>query len=153
MMSSLLREVCSPESVHRSHSALDLSRNVDRGGCERRRPEILLRDLDRHASGDRMARMGIAQRNPCVLAFASRSALPPSPLRIALPSQRLGAFLQEGFDLLVESRCHHALARVGLSPRGEPRRTHGCVAGRPEQGRLLVAAVLDAGGDAWGAMG
>ncbi len=52
----------SPEGLDRHHPAPLLGSHVDRRGRQRRMPEVLLRDLDRHATGDRVAR--VRMRHP-----------------------------------------------------------------------------------------
>jgi hypothetical protein len=82
----------SPERVDRLHSPAFLGRPMNRRCGQRCIPQVLLRDLDRHAAGDRMAGGRVAH--------PVRAGLrePLCPLRIALPSQHAGAVGKECLD-------------------------------------------------------
>ena len=104
-----------PERVHSLHSTALLRGDVDRGGGQRRVPKVLLRDLDRHPAGDRMAGM----RVPHPMRAGLRESL--RALRVALPSQHAGAVIEEPLDLVVERRRGDPLPRVDGLSRAQPR--------------------------------
>ena len=97
--------------------------------------EVLLRNLNGHATCDRVARM----RVPHPMRAGLRKALRPLP--IALPSRHVPAVRKERLDLVVKRRRRNPFTGVEQPARAQPRRTHGGVAGLAQQKRPLVADV------------
>ena len=70
-------------------------------------PKVLLRNLDGHTAGDRVARV----RMPQPVCAGLRKSLRPLP--IALPSQHVGAARKERLDLVVERGRRNPFTGVG----------------------------------------
>jgi len=68
-------------------------------------PQVLLRDLDAHPASDGVA--GVRVPHPVRAGVRE----PLCPLRIAVPSQHIGAFREEGLDLAIERRRSDPLPR------------------------------------------
>ena len=102
-------------------------------------PQVLLRDLDRHAASDGVARVRVAH--------PVRAGLrkPLGPLRIAQPSQRAGTARKERPDLVVESRRCDPLQRFDRLPGAQPRSALRHVAGLAQQKRPLISDDLRVG--------
>ena len=101
--------------------------------------EVLLRDLNGHATCDRMARV----RMPHPVRAGLRKALGSLP--IAVPSQYAGTARKKRLDLIVERRRRNPFAGIDQLARVQARRTYGGIAGLAKQKRPLIADVLRIG--------
>ena len=92
-------------------------------------PQVLLRDLDRHAADDRVAGVRVPHPVRAGLFEALRT------LAIALPSQHAGAAGEERLDLVVERRRRDPFARVERQVAAERRGAFGGVTGLAQKER------------------